>query len=50
MMTDHLTETALHTTEILARAGGHVTAGQGTDFIITDQFTPKFGCQFSKHK
>jgi UDP-N-acetylmuramoyl-tripeptide--D-alanyl-D-alanine ligase len=36
MMTDHLTETALHTTEILARAGGHVTAGQGTDFIITD--------------
>lgn len=35
-MTDHLPVTALHATEILARAGGHVAAGQSTDFIITD--------------
>ena len=35
-MTDHLPLTALHATEILARAGGHIAAGQSADFIITD--------------
>ena len=35
-MTDQLPVTALHATEILARAGGHVAPGQSTDFIITD--------------
>ena len=35
-MTGHMPVTALHATEILARASGHIAAGQSSDFIITD--------------